>query len=196
MAKPPYYGTQAVDGQNKWRAHTPASISIFQKMQMPIHVRTRNGGKSYALRIKHAGLPQPAYLTFDSEAEARRAGELAEAALNRGDMPLWLQAPKESAYNTIADVVRAYLRSCEIAASTSAVLDTVLKDVGACQLGKLNYDWAEAWVQTGEPACPRHPSQAKERPVPGARLVRERTSAEPGGQPAAAPAEGLFEIRR
>lgn len=87
---------------------------------MPIHVRTRNGGKSYALRVKHVGLPQPVYLTFDSEVEARRAGELAEAALNRGEMPAWLQGAKESPYNTIADVVRAYLRNGEVAASTCA----------------------------------------------------------------------------
>jgi hypothetical protein len=65
-------------------------------MQMPIFVRTRNGGKSYALRVKHARLPEPAYLTFDSEAEARRTGELAEAALNRGEMPEWLQGTKEN----------------------------------------------------------------------------------------------------
>jgi len=113
---------------------------------MPILVRTRNGGKSYALRVKHIGLSQPAYLTFDSEAEARRAGELAEAALNRGEIPPWLQGLKESPYSTIAEVVRAYLRNGEVAASTPAVLDTVLKDVGACQLAKLNYDWAEAWM--------------------------------------------------
>jgi hypothetical protein len=78
---------------------------------MPIQVRTRNGGKSYALRVTHARLPEPAYLTFDSEADVRRAGELAEAALNRGEMPQWLQGSKESPYSTIADVVRAYSRN-------------------------------------------------------------------------------------
>jgi hypothetical protein len=54
---------------------------------MPIFVRTRNGAKSYALRVRHARLAEPAYLTFDREAEVRRTGELAEAALNRGEMP-------------------------------------------------------------------------------------------------------------
>jgi hypothetical protein len=57
---------------------------------MPIHVRPRNGGKSYELRVKHPRLPKPAYCTFDHETDARRAGELALAALERGEVPAWM----------------------------------------------------------------------------------------------------------
>ena len=82
---------------------------------MPIFVRARNGGKSYELRVKHTRLPKPLYLTLDSEAEARRAGDLALAALERGEMPAWLRGTKESPYDTIADAVRAYQRGGKVA---------------------------------------------------------------------------------
>jgi hypothetical protein len=117
-------------------------------MQMPIFGRTRNGGKSYSLRVKHARLPEPAYLTFDIEAEARRTGELAEAALNRGEMPEWLQGTKENPYGTIAEVVRAFMRNGKVADSTSDDLETILKDVGDCRIAQANYHWAEAWIRT------------------------------------------------
>jgi integrase len=117
-------------------------------MQMPIFVRPRNEGKSYELRVKHARLAKPAYLTLDSEPQARRAGELALVALDRGEMPAWLQGAQESPYSTIADVVRAYLRSGKVADSTADVLDTLVKDVGACQLPKLDYHWADDWIRS------------------------------------------------
>ena len=115
---------------------------------MPIFVRTRNSGKSYVLRVKHARLPKTIYLTLDTEAEARRTGELAKAALNRGEMPQWLQDTKESPYRTIAQVVRAFMRNGKVADSTSDVLETILKDVGDCELAQVNYGWSEAWIRT------------------------------------------------
>lgn len=58
---------------------------------MPMLVRSRRSGKAFELRVIHPKLPKPAYRTFDHEADARRAGELALAALERGEVPPWLQ---------------------------------------------------------------------------------------------------------
>jgi hypothetical protein len=55
-----------------------------------IHVRPRNKGKSYELRIKHRLLSRPFYATLESEEEARRVGERGLAELNLGKIPSWM----------------------------------------------------------------------------------------------------------
>lgn len=59
---------------------------------MPIFVRPRNGGKTFELRVKHPRLPKAVYRTFDDEAHARRAGELALVALEGGEVPVGCRA--------------------------------------------------------------------------------------------------------
>jgi integrase len=146
----------------KKHRHTPASRNNFWRCRCR-SVRTRNGGKSYALRVKHAQLPKITYLTLDSEEEARRVGELAEAALNRGEMPSWLQGTRESPYSTIEDVIHAYLRAGKVADSTADVLDTLVKDVGACPLAGLNYDWADAWIRRMKQEAQLKPGTIRKR---------------------------------
>jgi integrase len=54
-------------------------------MQMAaFFIRPRNGGKAFELRIRHAVLGKPRYLTFDLRAEAERAAERALTALAAG----------------------------------------------------------------------------------------------------------------
>ena len=58
---------------------------------MPFFVRSRNNGKAFELRIKHGWLPKPVYHTFDVQEDAQRAGQRAISALDRGEIPSWLE---------------------------------------------------------------------------------------------------------
>lgn len=115
---------------------------------MPILVRPRRGGKAFELRVKHSRLPKPVYRTFDREADARRAGELALVALDRGEVPPWLQRSDEQPFGTVAAVIRAYRDASAVPASTRDLLDTIIQDIGARPLNEINYNWAEAWIRT------------------------------------------------
>lgn len=114
---------------------------------MPIFIRPRKGGKAFELRVKHPQLPKPVYRTFDHEADARRAGELALVALERGEVPPWLQRSNEQPYSTVAEVIRAYRGAAAVPASTRDLLDTIIEDIGARPLSEINYAWAEAWIR-------------------------------------------------
>lgn len=110
-------------------------------------VRTRNGGRSYELRISHPALPKPVYRTFTTELEARQAGQGALAALGRGEMPAWLQRGEKNPIPNLAAAIRAYLAAKSVPASTQAVLVSVLGDIGPIRLEEVNYRWAEAWIE-------------------------------------------------
>jgi integrase len=86
--------------------YTPAST--LKEMQMPFFVRPRNNGKSYELRVKHSRLPKPIYQTFDVQEDAQRAGQRAIAALDRGEMPSWLERSERRALVTISQAIVAY----------------------------------------------------------------------------------------
>ena len=114
---------------------------------MPIFVRPRKGGKAFELRIKHQRLEKPVYRTFDHEADARRAGELALVALDRGEVPSWLHRSDEGDYGTAAAVIRAYRNIVAVPDSTDDLLDTIIQDIGAQPSGRIDYAWAEAWIK-------------------------------------------------
>ena len=113
---------------------------------MPFLVRSRNEGKTFELRVKHGRLSKPVYRTFDVQEDAQRAGQRAIAALDRGEIPSWLERSGRHALVTISQAVMAYRRICAVSASTQCVLDTVMKEVGARSLLDANYAWAEAWI--------------------------------------------------
>lgn len=117
------------------------------EMQMPIFIRPRKGGKAFELRVKHPRLAKPVYRTFDHEADARRAGELALVALDRGEVPSWLQRSDEGVYGTVAAVIRAYRNASAVPASTCDLLDTIVQDIGARPLSEITYNWADAWIR-------------------------------------------------
>jgi integrase len=111
-------------------------------------IRSRNGGRTFELRITHRALPKPVYRTFNSEAEARRAGQGALAALSRGEVPEWLQQADKNPIPTVAAAIRAYLAARSVPASTQAVLDTVVNQIGKVRIEDVTYRWAENWIET------------------------------------------------
>lgn len=133
---------------------------------MPIFIRPRRSGKAFELRVKHPGLPKPVYRTFDREADARRAGELALVALDRGQVPPWLQCAEEQPFGTVAAVIRAYRSTSAVPASTRDLLDTLIRDIGAHPLAEVDYSWAEAWIRA---------MKAERRLAPG--TIRKRKGA-------------------
>lgn len=76
--------------------------------------------------MKHPKPPKPVYLSFDREIDARRAGELALAALDRGEVPPWLQRADGQVFGTVAAVIRAYRSASAVPESTRDLLDTIV----------------------------------------------------------------------
>src|SRR5262249_4456948 len=101
----------------------------------------------FELRIKHSRLPKPVYRTFDVLEDAQRAGQHAVAALDRGQIPSWLERPERRVLATIGQAIMSYRRICAVSPSTQRVLDTVVKEVGGRSLLDANYAWAEAWIR-------------------------------------------------
>src|SRR5690606_19551089 len=88
---PPDFGTHSVAafrsrGAIK-RAPTRLHPPQTKEMQMPHVIRTRNGGKSFELRIKHRLLQSPFYGTFATREEAERVAARGLAALEKGEIP-------------------------------------------------------------------------------------------------------------
>ena len=75
---------------------------------MPYFVRPRNSGRTFELRVKHCRLPKPVYRNFDLQEDAQRAGRDAVAALDRGEMPSWLERSERRALVTISQAIVAY----------------------------------------------------------------------------------------
>ena len=114
---------------------------------MPFFVRSRNNGRTFELRIKHGRLPKLIYQTFDVQEDAQRAGQRAVAALDRGEMPSWLERTERGALVTISQAVVAYRGIRAVLPSTQLLLDTLMNDVGTRPLAGVNYEWAEGWVR-------------------------------------------------
>ena len=113
---------------------------------MPFFVRSRNGGRIFELRIKHARLPKP-IITFDVHEDAQRAGQRAIVALDRGEMPSWLERTERGVLVTVSRAIVAYRGIRAVPPSTQLLLDTLMNDVGTRPLAGVNYEWAEAWIR-------------------------------------------------
>lgn len=114
---------------------------------MSIHVRPRNQGRSYELRVKHRLLTRPFYATLGSEEEARRLGERGLAELNSGTIPSWMRTTKESQSVCIAKAISDYRAIRAVPASTRNLLDTIAKEIGSKMLNEVDYGWAENWIR-------------------------------------------------
>jgi hypothetical protein len=110
-------------------------------MQMPFLVRSHSNGKTFELRIKHGQLPKPVYHTFDVREDAQRAGQRAIAALDRGEIPSWLERKERGALVTISQAIVAYRGIRAVPPSTRLLLDTLMNDVGIRPLAGVNYEF-------------------------------------------------------
>ncbi len=115
---------------------------------MPFFVRPRSNGKTFELRIKHGRLPKPIYHTFDVQEDAQRAGQRSIAALDRGEIPSWLERTERGALVTISQAIVAYRGIRAVPPSTQLLLDTLMNDIGTRPLAGVNYEWAEAWIRS------------------------------------------------
>jgi len=114
---------------------------------MPHVIRTRNGGKSFELRIKHRLLQSPFYGTFSTREEADRVAARGLAALEKGEIPTWMQRTDRREVVTIAKAIQAYRAARAVPASARDLLDTLVQEIGTQPLSTLTYEWAEAWIR-------------------------------------------------
>lgn len=114
---------------------------------MSIHVRPRNNGRSYELRIKHRLLSRPFSATLGSEEEARRLGERALVELNAGTVPSWMRTTKEAQSVCIAKAISDYRAIRAVPASARNLLDTIANEIGSKMLSEVDYGWAESWIR-------------------------------------------------
>jgi integrase len=115
---------------------------------VPINVRSRNGGKSFELRITHPKLDKPAYRTCSTLLEAQQVGTQALRALDAGQIPAWLYPQDQKPIQTIAQAVQGYLAIQRISPSTENVLGTLVRTIGSVRLSEVNYAWTERWIQS------------------------------------------------
>jgi integrase len=114
---------------------------------MPYFIRTRNGGKSFELRIKHRLLKSPFYGTFSTREEAERVAVRGLTALEQGEVPVWMQRPERREVITIAKAIHAYRAIRAVPPSTRNLLDTIIQEIGPQPLSAVTYEWAEAWIK-------------------------------------------------
>jgi integrase len=108
--------------------------------------RTRSNGTVEAV-IKRSGLlPRPVSMTFDSEVEARRVCERIEALLDQGIVPPELGKETREAVSTLGALIREYLKAVAVTPDDDSLLTLIAVEDGRMSLTKLNYDWAEAWI--------------------------------------------------
>ena len=69
------------------------------------------------------------------------------AALDRGEMPSWLERSERRALVTVSQAIVAYRGIRAVPPSTRLLLDTLINDVGSRPLVDVNYAWAEAWIR-------------------------------------------------
>lgn len=146
---------------------------------MPYFVRPRNNGRTFELRVKHGRLPKPVYRNFDLQEDAQRAGRDAVAALDRGEMPPWLERSERRALVTISQAIVAYRGIRAVPPSTQLLLDTLINDVGSRPLIDVNYAWAEAWIRAMKlerQLAPRRCSRARRVCINGLHRVRTTAS--------------------
>lgn len=108
--------------------------------------RKRPNGTIEAV-IKRSGLlPRPVSMTFDSDAEARRVCERIEALLDQGIVPPELGKETREAVATLGALIREYLKAVVVTPDDDSLLTLIAVEDGKMSLAKLDYDWAEAWI--------------------------------------------------
>ena len=123
--------------------------------------QTPTGGWELALRNKKLlGNGVRVFFTYDSEADAREEERLMEAALADGVIPRKVEekltsmaagtsrkSPKVKGDETLSVVIRAWLDNGHIAPTDEQVLILLRDETGDLALSKVDYRWAEGWVE-------------------------------------------------
>jgi hypothetical protein len=98
--------------------------------------------------------------------DAQRAGQRAIAALDRGDIPSWLERTERGALVTISQAIVAYRGIRAVPPSTQLLLDTLMNDVGTRPMAGVNYEWAEAWIRSMKLEKQLAPGTIRTKPAP------------------------------
>ena len=134
---------------------------------MAHHVRPR--GRRFELRVKHRLLPKPFYASFDDEAAARNYGAQLDAMLDRGVLPVELQAEATAPAPELPllAVVRGYLNHApHLTDSDDKLLTSLHAQLGQVRVSTITYRWAGEWVRR---------MKLEERLAPG--TIRKRVGA-------------------
>lgn len=135
--------------------------------------RLRPGGK-WELALRHPDLPcGRRYFSFDSEAEALAYADQWRAMKQAHlPVPAELLEVKASALPALGVVIRSYANSGLAAPSASSPLGSLMTEVGAAPMERVDYTWLAAYVQqlkTGKknlsPSSVRHRVQALGRAI-------------------------------
>jgi integrase len=107
----------------------------------------RNRGTSWEFSIKRKGLlPKPITLTFDTEAEGDAYCAHLEKLLDAGIVPDEFKT-RAKAMTTLAIAITAYMAAVHITPDDVGLLNVLVRDLGTRPLDRVNYLWAEQWVQ-------------------------------------------------
>lgn len=102
----------------------------------------QNGTWEFVFKRKGV-LPEPIYLTFNTEDEGDRYAEKVEELLARGVVPLEMQGGQ---VRTLDGFCEMYGEATRMAKSEAELLPTIQRDVAGVKVERFNYTWVEKWV--------------------------------------------------
>lgn len=104
-----------------------------------------NGTWEYVFKRKGV-LSEPAYFTFDTEAEGDAYAVRAEALLDQGVVPPAMHAG--GAVKTVSGLIEMYGASVRMARSEELLLPVMDSLVGKVRLEMITYTWVENWLES------------------------------------------------
>jgi len=126
----------------------------------------KNGSWEFIFKRKGV-LPDPVYVTFNSEEEGDRYAQRAEAMLDEGVIPLEL---RPGAMTTLSGLCTLYGATAPMSPSEAELLPTITKSVEGARIDVFDYTWCETWVDSFK-ATGRSPSTISKRVSGLARVV-------------------------
>ena len=102
-----------------------------------------NGTWEYVFKRKGV-LPNPVYLTFDSEDEGDRYATRVEELLGKGVVPVEMREGAVGTLCALCDLYGATVRMCR---SEADLLPAIRKDVEGVKVALFDYGWVEGWVE-------------------------------------------------
>src|SRR5690606_20886785 len=105
---------------------------------------------------------------FSTREEAERVAVRGLSALEKGEIPPWMQRTDRREVVTIAKAIQAYRAARAVPASARDLLDTLIQEIGAQPLSAVTYEWAEASIramqlETLAPGTSRKQQSARSR---------------------------------
>lgn len=126
----------------------------------------QNGTWEYVFKRKGL-LPEPAYFTFDSEAEGDAYALRAEAMLDKGVVPTEMRGGR---VRTLGGLCELYEEEVKMVPSERDLLPVIRKAVDGVRTENFDYSWVERWVG-GFHAAGKAPSTITKRVSGLARVV-------------------------